>query len=434
MKTFFLFVVAIVNTILTGGCVSNPFIQKDIVLYNQGVELVKADKDLDAAEMFKKVLEINPKHPLAHYNLGVIYDECGMFEEAIAQFRLALEINPKNIDAHYRLGIAYATQGMDEDAIAQLQSVLQVEPSHIPTYYNLAVLYEGLGQQDRAIEYYRKVIELKPDYPEALNNLGLAYAKKGMLDAAEEHLHKAIGARPNYFEALNNLGVVLVQKHRYEKAASAFQRAMKQNPKSAKTLYNLAKISYENIHDQRAALEYAQTYLNLVGYLEKKKEMEDLSASVRKELDVLQRQADTSVEGRIRNDAKDFILAVQRADFRDFYLFQPPELRDTLSKERWDLDLSGMDPIKLAEQKEALVKLIGFEDLLSVQIKTIELVSVRKAKVVLANHFAKEGEITQKEAYWEEVNGRWAPSDFLQRIKDNWDRARIDSTAKTLGD
>ncbi len=405
-----------------------------MTLYNQGVQLVNEDKDLQAAELFKKVLEIDPKHPLAHYNLGVIYDDNGMFEEAIAEFKQALQANPKNIDAHYRLGIAYATQGSDDQAISELRSVLQSEPSHIPTLYNLAVLYDGAGQQDQAIEYYRKVIEIKPEYPEALNNLGLAYAKKDMWDAAQEYLQKAIAARPNYFEALNNLGVVLVTKKQFEKAASIFRRALKQNPKSAKTLYNLAKISYEDVHDHRAAIEYAQTYLSLGVYLEKKEEIEKLLATARKELESLQKESETSVEGRIRRDAKEFLLDVQRGDFRDFYVFQPEELRESLSKEQWDQDLSGMDPTKLAEQKEALVKLIGFDDLLSVEVQKIELVSARKAKVVLSNSFAKDGQVLQKESYWEEASGRWAPSIFLQRIQENWNRARVDSFGKNKGD
>ena len=413
---------------MLAGCSGpNPFEKKDVTLYNQGVELVNADKDLQAADYFKKVLEANPKHPLAHYNLGVIYDDNGMFDEAIVQFRKALEINPKNVDAHYRLGIALATQGEDEAAIEELRKVLVVEPTHIPTYYNLAVFYEGLGQEDVAIEYYRKVVELKPDHAEALNNLGLAYAKKGMWDAAEECLQKAINAKPGYFEALNNLGVVLVKKQRYEKAASVFQKALKQNPKSSQTLYNLAKFSFENTHDYKAAVEYARTYLEASGHQAKVQEVKEILTSAQNKMGTLQKEAESSVEGRVMKDAMEFLQAVQRGDFREFYEFQPDALREKVSKEEWDNDLTQMDPSKLAEQKSSLLRLIGFDDLLDVQVKAIQLVSPEKAKVVLANSYGKPGEITEKELYWQEVNGKWGPTAFLERIKDNWERARVDA-------
>lgn len=426
----FTYGIAILFLGLAGCQGNNPFEKKEVTAYNEGVQLVNADKDMQAADYFKKVIAADPKHPLAHYNLGVIYDDNGMFDEAIVEFKKAIEINPKNVDAHYRLAIAYATQGDDEIAIEELKKVLLVEPTHIPTLYNLAVLHEGLGEQDTAMGYYRKVVELKPDHAEALNNLGLACAKKGMWDAAEEQLQKAINANPRYFEALNNLGVVLVQKQRYERAASVFQRALRQNPKSSQTLYNLAKISFENTHDYKAAAEYAQKYLALPGRHPNAPEISALLASAQKELGALQQEAESSVEGRVKRDALEFLQAVQRGDFREFYPFQPEELRDKITKEEWDQDVSQMDATKLADQKGSLLRLLGFDDLLGVQVKSIQLVSPQKAKVVLANAYGKPGEILERESYWQEVNGKWGPTAFMERIKDNWNRARVDSVVQ----
>ncbi len=426
-------VYCVLAVLFLAGCApSNPFVQKDIALYHRGVELVNADKDLDAAEYFKKVLEANPKHPLAHYNLGVIYDDKGMFDEAIAEFQKALDVNPKNVDAHYRLGIALATQGSDEEAVAQLQQVLLSEPSHIPSHYNLAVLYSALGRTDSAIDEYRKVIDIKPDYAEALNNLGLAYAEKGMGDVAQQYLEKAIAQRPGYVEALNNLGVVLISKEQFDKAAETFRTALKQNPKSAQALFNLAKVNFENLRDYRAAVEYATRYLALGGNQQNREEVDNLLTKAKAQLDQLQVEAASSVEARIRRDAKEFILAVQKADFRDFYIFQPRELRETLTREEWERDLAGMNTTNLSEQKSALVKLIGFEDLLSVSIQNIDVVSPQRARVIMASSLAKEPQ--QKELIWEEVNGKWVPVPFLQRVAENWSRAKIDATPHISGD
>jgi len=32
--------------------------------------------------------------------------------------------------------------------------------------------------------------------------------------------------------------------------------------------------------------------------------------------------------------------------------------------------------------------------------------------------------VDERISYWEEYNGMWAPSRFLQRVKENWKRAR----------
>jgi len=43
----------------------------------------------------------------AHYDLGNIYYERGVFDEAIAQYETALAINPNFAEAHNNLGNAY---------------------------------------------------------------------------------------------------------------------------------------------------------------------------------------------------------------------------------------------------------------------------------------------------------------------------------------
>lgn len=57
-------------------------------------------KDYDKARYFyKKSLELNPKEPMAHYNLALIYLEEGNLEKAENEFRLELDINPTYLNA-----------------------------------------------------------------------------------------------------------------------------------------------------------------------------------------------------------------------------------------------------------------------------------------------------------------------------------------------
>jgi Tfp pilus assembly protein PilF len=409
------------------GCVTSPFVAEDAALYNRGMALVQAEHDEEAAQTFRQLAQVNPKHPLAHYSLGVLYDDQGQFEEAIVEFQKALELDPNNVDAQYRLGVLYATQGMDAEAIESLNNVLKSQPNHSATHYNLAVLYEANDHQDQAIHHYRTVIEIDPKHAEALNNLGLIYAKRGMWDVAQERLESAILINPRYFQALNNLGIVLVEKRRFEKAAKIFERALNEKPKSAEVLYNLTKIHFEHTHDYLVAIRYARDYLDLGDSLHRKSEVEELLVAAGQKLAQMQGAAETSLESRIRRDAKDFILAVQRSDFRSFYDFQPGELQAMLTKEEWDKDMEQLNGAELKQQKEALTRLIGFDDLLSLDVKKITMVSPQKAKVFLVSRFATEEGQFEKGLYWEEVKGRWAPSEFLQRIRDNWNRAKVES-------
>jgi general secretion pathway protein D len=89
-----------------------PSNTEDMVLSDQGFELLESE-DYDTAEgYFKRALEINPDNPYALLNLGVVYDVKGEREKAIRMYekvikldpddRAALSTNPEKIG--YRLG------------------------------------------------------------------------------------------------------------------------------------------------------------------------------------------------------------------------------------------------------------------------------------------------------------------------------------------
>ena len=61
--------------------------------------------DLDKAEAsFKRALEINPRHPIAHNELGMVYRRKGQFAEARASYEKAIALVP---DFHFaRLNLA----------------------------------------------------------------------------------------------------------------------------------------------------------------------------------------------------------------------------------------------------------------------------------------------------------------------------------------
>ena len=61
----------------------------------QGVAAQKAGKLKDAERLYRAILQVQPKHPEANHNLGVMAVAVGKALEAIPRFKLALEVNPK---------------------------------------------------------------------------------------------------------------------------------------------------------------------------------------------------------------------------------------------------------------------------------------------------------------------------------------------------
>ena len=60
----------------------------------KGIEAHKAGKVQEADRYYTAILKVNPKHPDANHNIGVLAVSLGKVEQALPFFQTALEINP----------------------------------------------------------------------------------------------------------------------------------------------------------------------------------------------------------------------------------------------------------------------------------------------------------------------------------------------------
>jgi tetratricopeptide (TPR) repeat protein len=61
--------------------------------------LATAEQQLQAIAAFEKALELNPRAPHVHYNLGLVFADRNEADLAIAAFRQATKVNPLDDDA-----------------------------------------------------------------------------------------------------------------------------------------------------------------------------------------------------------------------------------------------------------------------------------------------------------------------------------------------
>ncbi|MEF9437764.1 MAG: tetratricopeptide repeat protein [Candidatus Mariimomonas ferrooxydans] len=65
---------------------------------------------------YKKVLEIDPEHAYAHYDMGYIYRKNGEYKKALEAYKKVLEIDPEHPYAYYDMGLIYEELGMKNRA------------------------------------------------------------------------------------------------------------------------------------------------------------------------------------------------------------------------------------------------------------------------------------------------------------------------------
>jgi len=304
--------------------------------------------DLSAAEhLYQETLAIQPKHPEANHNIGVVFVAKNELDKALEFFKFALDNSPNvslfwasyidvliklerigesktlvkavkqagiscdKIEAlSQRLDVEHQDPGLKEsqdlnelvdhqkfdDAIKLCHTLMETYPSSAVLNVTLGKCHFELEQIEPAINSYQKAIEIKPECAEAYFNMGMILKEKGELEAAIENYQKVIKIDPNSAAAYNNVGVVLRDTGDQYGAIDNFKQAIIIDPNCAEIYNNMGNALSDNC-DHEAAInnyhqairikpDYADAYANL-GFLQRNSgDLEAAIKSFKKALDI----------------------------------------------------------------------------------------------------------------------------------------------------
>jgi Flp pilus assembly protein TadD len=98
---------------------------------DMAILLRRAGDVAEALDHAKQALDIEPRHPINHYNYGVILDGLGRHDEARAEYLTTLEIDPDLPQAQYNLACSFAREEDIEKALEPLARALELEPAFL---------------------------------------------------------------------------------------------------------------------------------------------------------------------------------------------------------------------------------------------------------------------------------------------------------------
>jgi len=133
-----------------------------IVLYSWRTVVRNSDWKTHAS-IWKATVEVSPKSPKAHNNMGDVYSLEGNLEKAAEEFSRAIELKPDYADAYHNLASVYQKMGRIDEAIMNYKKAVSINPFLYQSYQNLGVIYLNKHQVDLAKEYFSKVLEIAPD-------------------------------------------------------------------------------------------------------------------------------------------------------------------------------------------------------------------------------------------------------------------------------
>jgi tetratricopeptide (TPR) repeat protein len=211
----------------------------DLACYNLGCALKENPRTKpEAAELFRRAVEINPGYAEAQNNLALELAGRGQFDEAIGHYEIALKINPRYVEAHNNLALALAATGKIDAAIEEYHRALDLAPS-AEIYSNLGNALADQGRSAEAIEACRQAIALDPSDGRLHFNLALTLAGIGRIEEGIEEYREAARLAPHSPEVYNNLGNLLERTGRLEEAIKTYQHALQINPQFDQARQNL---------------------------------------------------------------------------------------------------------------------------------------------------------------------------------------------------
>lgn len=121
---------------------------------------LQAQSPEQAAEAFRRAVELDAGLADAHINLGVLMHERSDLEGAEMCYRLALRADADSATAAYNLGVVLEDLGKPEEATEVYRRAIEADPLLADAYYNLSRLYERAGDRAAALRHLRSYSEL----------------------------------------------------------------------------------------------------------------------------------------------------------------------------------------------------------------------------------------------------------------------------------
>jgi tetratricopeptide (TPR) repeat protein len=270
-------------------------------LHLLGVLAHQVGRNAIAVQLIGQAIAIDPRQVAYHCNLGTALQALGQWEEAMASYHRALSIQPDFPQAIVNLGVALQALGRLEEAEAAFRRTLALRPDLAEAHINLGNLLQQRGAVEEAAMNHQQALALLPESPDAEFNMGNTRMAQGRMGEAVVHFRRALALRSHFAEAHANLGNALLALEKVDEAAASYERALEQQPDFAVAQYNLgnARQAQGRVEDSlscfRCAIELnpnlPQAHYNLGNTLHLLDRPTEAEASFRRALELEPRYA-----------------------------------------------------------------------------------------------------------------------------------------------
>lgn len=231
----------------------------------------KQGKAVEAKELLRQSLKLDPDHERARYTLGLVHQREGELDSAATVYASLLERIP-SAEAHRQLGLTYLQQGDLKRAQRSLQEAARWSPYDPQTLVGLgqAMARQGkadsarlilkgaekIRQEEEELRPLRDAATRHPNRPQSHFNLGVAYARMGRLKLAQQAYRRALETDPSYGRAYKGLGTLAMSVGELEQAEILFVGALARDSTLATAHNNLGLIYHARGRHAEAVAQF----------------------------------------------------------------------------------------------------------------------------------------------------------------------------------
>lgn len=202
VKTHAFITAFLICTFLVGGCGSSakshgPRVSGEIR------ELTLAEEQ--KAELLRKV-DRKFENPQAHFKLGKLYHEDGLWTQAEYHYNVALAFDP----AYRPAQAAMVKLFIDSQNIQRSQLYADIYMNQVSASaagsLRLGLAFQREGLDDYALACYQQALNLAPDSAKVNRQVGYYYLSKNDKARAQDYLMRSFRLNPNQPEVAGELG------------------------------------------------------------------------------------------------------------------------------------------------------------------------------------------------------------------------------------
>lgn len=227
-------------------------------------------KITEAAEQYKKSLEVEPANYNVWKNLLSIYLQEQMPDSIIKYSDKALRLFPNQAQLHFINGLGYNYRKDYPKAINALNRAIDMIPEEnkgelADMHSMLADVYNSTKQYELSDENFEKALQLIPDNASTLNNYAYYLSERGArLDEAEKMSKRSLELAPDQATFLDTYGWIMYKKGEYKKAREYVQKAIdKEETTASGTLWDHLGDIHFKLGDKDKALDCWQKAIKL---------------------------------------------------------------------------------------------------------------------------------------------------------------------------